>query len=100
MYLAGHVLENPNISHIVTEEEVDMCRISALLHDCGHGPFSHVFEQLLIKELEKTHEDITSWIIEKSEVSDKLSKLGFNAKEVAGWQWGNCIKKIGLSWTK
>ena len=93
MYLAGHVLENPNISRIVNDEEVDMCRISALLHDCGHGPFSHVFEQLLIKDLEKTHEDITSWIIEKSEVSDKLSKIGFNAKEVAGLAVGKLHKK-------
>ena len=93
MYLAGHVLENPNISRVVNEEEVDMCRISALLHDCGHGPFSHVFEQLLIKDLEKTHEDITSWIIEKSEVSDKLSKMGFKAKEVAGLAVGKLHKK-------
>jgi HD superfamily phosphohydrolase len=93
MYLAGHVLENPNISRIVNDEEVDMCRISALLHDCGHGPFSHVFEHLLIKDLKKTHEDITSWIIEKSEVSDKLSKMGFNAKEVAGLAVGKLHKK-------
>jgi HD superfamily phosphohydrolase len=93
MYLAGHVLENPNISRIVNDEEVDMCRISALLHDCGHGPFSRVFEHLLIKDLKKTHEDITSWIIEKSEVSDKLSKMGFNAKEVAGLAVGKLHKK-------
>ncbi len=93
MYLAGHVLENPNISRFVNDEEVDMCRISALLHDCGHGPFSHVFEHLLIKDLEKTHEDITSWIIEKSEVGDKLSKMGFNAKEVAGLAVGKLHKK-------
>jgi hypothetical protein len=82
MYLAGKVLENPYISRVVSDEEVDVCRISALLHDCGHGPFSHVFEQLLIKDLEKTHEDITSWIVEKSEVGDKLSKMGYNPKEV------------------
>jgi uncharacterized protein len=93
MYLAGHVLENPNISRIVNDEEVDMCRISALLHDCGHGPFSHVFEHLLIKDLEKTHEDITSWIIEKSEVSDKLSKMGFDAKKIAGLAVGKLRKK-------
>jgi uncharacterized protein len=93
MYLAGHVLENPNISRVVNEEEVDMCRISALLHDCGHGPFSHVFEHLLIKDHEKTHEDITSWIIEKSEISDKLSKMGFKAKEVAWLAVGKLHKK-------
>jgi HD superfamily phosphohydrolase len=83
MYLADQVLVNPNISRMVSDEEVDVCRISALLHDAGHGPFSHIFEHLLIKVLEKTHEDITSWIIERSEVGDKLSKMGFNPKEVA-----------------
>ena len=64
-----------------------------MLHDAGHGPFSHVFEHLLIKDLEKTHEDITSWIIEKSEVGDKLSKMGFNPKEVAGLAVGKLHKK-------
>jgi HD superfamily phosphohydrolase len=93
MYLSGKVLENPNISRIVTEEELDMCRISALLHDVGHGPFSHVFEHLLIKDLEKTHEDITSWIIEKSEVGEKLMKMGFNSKEVADLAVGKLHKK-------
>ena len=92
MYLAGEVLENPNISRVVSDEEVDMCRISALLHDVGHGPFSHVFEQLLIKDLDKTHEDITSWIVEKSEVGDKLSKMGYNPKEVAGLAVGKLHK--------
>ena len=93
MFLAGHVLENPNISRVVNDEEVNMCRISALLHDCGHGPFSHVFEHLLIKDLDKTHEDLTSWIIERSEVSDTLSKRGFNPKEIAGLAVGKLHKK-------
>ncbi len=93
MYLAGQVLENPNISRVVSDEEIDMCRVSALLHDCGHGPFSHVFEHLLIKNLGKTHEDITAWIIEKSEVSDKLSKMGYNSKEIAGLAVGKLRKK-------
>ena len=56
-------------------------------------PFSHVFEHLLIKDLDKTHEDITSWIIEKSEVADKLSKMGYNPKEVAGLAVGKLHKK-------
>jgi HD superfamily phosphohydrolase len=92
MFLAGNVLENPHVSQHVSEEEVDMCRISALLHDCGHGPFSHVFEQLLIRELDKTHEDITSWIIEKSEVSDKLAKLGYKPAEIGALAVGKYHK--------
>jgi len=83
MYLAGKVLENPNISRMVSDDEVDMARIAALLHDVGHGPFSHVFEQLLIKYLDKTHEDITSWVIEKGELSDRISKSGYKPKEVS-----------------
>jgi HD superfamily phosphohydrolase len=82
MFLAGNILDNPHISQQVTEEESDMTRISALLHDCGHGPFSHVFEHLLLKDLQKTHEDMTTWIVEKSEVSDKLSKMGYNSSEI------------------
>jgi uncharacterized protein len=92
MYLAGKVVENPHISHIVEDDEVDVCRISALLHDVGHGPFSHVFEQLLIKDLQKTHEDISSWIIQKSEVGDKLSKMGFKPCEVSGLAVGKLQK--------
>jgi hypothetical protein len=93
MFLSGQVLVNPNISRVVSDEEVDMCRIAALLHDCGHGPFSHVFENLLIIDLEKTHEDITSWLIEKSEVADKLSKMGYTPQEVAGLAVGKLHKK-------
>jgi HD superfamily phosphohydrolase len=83
MFLAGKVTENPNISRVITDEEAATARIAALLHDVGHGPFSHVFEHLLIRDLDKTHEDMTSWIVEKSEVADKLGKMGFNAAEVA-----------------
>jgi len=83
MYLAGKVLENPNISRVVSNQETEVARLSALLHDVGHGPFSHVFEHLLIRDLDKTHEDITSWLIEKSEVADKLGKMGYRPEEIS-----------------
>jgi len=83
MYLAGEVLENPNVGSVVNDEEVQAARISALLHDVGHGPFSHVFEHLLVRDLDRTHEDITSWLIEKSEVADKLTKIGYNPAEIS-----------------
>ncbi|MCW4023761.1 MAG: HD domain-containing protein [Candidatus Bathyarchaeota archaeon] len=93
MYLAGNVLDNPHVSQVVNDQEIATCRIAALLHDIGHGPFSHVFEHLLNKNLCRTHEDNTSWLIEKSEVGDELDKLGFNRKEVAALAVGKMQKK-------
>ncbi|MCS7096746.1 MAG: HD domain-containing protein [Nitrososphaerota archaeon] len=83
MYLSSRVIENPSISRLVDEEEAEMVKIAALLHDVGHGPFSHVFEQLSIKKLGKTHEDFTAWIVRKSELKDEISRLGYNAEEIA-----------------
>jgi len=82
MYLAGRVVENPNISQGLSEDEAEMVRIAALLHDVGHGPFSHIFEHLLDKELGKTHEDMTLWIVQNSELKDILNKLGCAAEEI------------------
>ncbi len=82
MYLAGRISENPRISQIIGKDEMRMVRIAALLHDVGHGPFSHIFEYLLEKELNKTHEDLTSWVVESSELKDALAKFGYDAREV------------------
>jgi HD superfamily phosphohydrolase len=83
IYLAGKVTENPNISQVISEEEAEAVRIAGLLHDVGHGPFSHVFEHLLTKKLNKTHEDVTAWIIKHSELKDLLGRLGYEAEDIA-----------------
>lgn len=44
----------------LSEEEVLLCLCSALLHDVGHGPFSHSFE----KVYKTDHEEWTQQIIE------------------------------------
>jgi HD superfamily phosphohydrolase len=98
MYLAGKVTENPNLSRIVSDEEADIIRLSGLLHDVGHGPFSHVFEQLLIRDLEKTHEDITSWIIAEGEINDKIAQAGFNPDEVSKLAVGKLHKPDKAFW--
>ncbi len=92
MYLAGKVAENPNISQLISEEEAGMVRIAALLHDVGHGPFSHIFEHLLTKELNKTHEDMTAWIIRNSELRDIINKLGYEAANIAELAVGKLYK--------
>jgi len=82
MYLASRLVENSNLSQYVTREEAQMVRVAALLHDVGHGPFSHVFEHLLSKFLGKTHEDMTIWVVRTSELSDVLKKFGYNPDEI------------------
>lgn len=42
-HVAGMLSEQLNLS----PDEIELVRLAALLHDLGHGPFSHVSEQLL-----------------------------------------------------
>jgi len=91
MYLAGRVTENPEISQHTSEDEAEKVRIAGLLHDVGHGPFSHVFEHLLDK-LDKTHEDMSLWITKNSELKDLLSKLGYNPENIGKLAIGNLHK--------
>ncbi len=53
----------------------ELVRLSMLLHDIGHGPFSHLFENVLAKinRFKFDHEDISRWIIENdNEISSIL----------------------------
>jgi len=92
MYLAGCLSENPNLLQYLSEDEIQMTRLAALLHDVGHGPFSHVFEHLLVKFLNKTHEDMTTWIVQKSELSDVINRLGYNPDVIGKLAVGNLHK--------
>lgn len=59
----------------LTEKEVVGVLCAALLHDVGHGPFSHAFEMVHGVE----HEEYSSSIIRSdSEVSDVLRKYDLN----------------------
>jgi len=86
MYLAGLICDNVPLG--LEEADAEMLKLAALLHDLGHGPFSHIFDPILIKYLKKTHEDITVWLIRESEVkeilsaqldADKISRLAVGA---------------------
>lgn len=47
----------------ITADEELGAKIAILLHDMGHGPFSHALENVLIKEM--NHENISLLIMEK-----------------------------------
>jgi hypothetical protein len=78
LHLAGLLVENPNLSDHLSENEAQMIRIAALLHDVGHGPFSHVFEHILKRFFNKTHEDMTTWVIQESELSELINSHGYD----------------------
>jgi hypothetical protein len=56
----------------ITEDEEQGAKIAILLHDVGHGPFSHALESLLVKNL--GHETLSMMIMEElnTEMQGKL----------------------------
>jgi hypothetical protein len=93
MYLAGKLTENQNLFPLLSPDDIQTVRMAALLHDVGHGPFSHVFEHLLVKFLGKTHEDMTRWLIQKSELHDIINDLGYDPDAVAKLAVGELRRK-------
>ncbi|PWJ42159.1 HD domain-containing protein [Sediminitomix flava] len=49
--------------HEISEEEYEAAMIAILLHDIGHGPFSHALEYTILKEVH--HENISSLLMDK-----------------------------------
>lgn len=67
---ALHELKSKGIG--ITAEEEQAAKIGILLHDIGHGPYSHALEQSLIRGVH--HEDISLMLMKKmnKEMSGKL----------------------------
>ncbi len=64
MHLMGLALEVlRNKGHYISEEEEEAATIAILLHDIGHGPFSHALEHTLVPGIR--HEDISLLMMEK-----------------------------------
>ena len=58
LHLMNQAIDNiRQKGQLITEEESEAASAAILLHDIGHGPFSHALEQSIIPDL--THEDLT-----------------------------------------
>ena len=74
MHIAGMSANSLSSKGQMPFSDINDVRLAALLHDIGHGPFSHLFEELLQKKKRITHEQIGKEIILKSEIGDIISK--------------------------
>lgn len=74
MHLMGEALKSlRSKNHIISDEEFEAAQVAILLHDIGHGPFSHVLEATLLNGVH--HEEISKKIMEmlNIEFGGKLS---------------------------
>lgn len=90
MHLAGLAAQNLPVQ--LSEDDIAKLRLAGLLHDLGHGPFSHVFEPLLYRFLGKTHEDMTIEVVKNTSVADIIKDYGFNPEEIGMLAVGRCSK--------
>jgi HD superfamily phosphohydrolase len=64
MHLMDQVLDNLKAKgYAISSEEREGAEIAILLHDIGHGPFSHVLEYTLLNEVK--HEDVSTLLMAK-----------------------------------
>jgi len=76
MHLAGVACRQFGLS----KEDRQLVIVSALLHDVGHGPFSHASEPLMKARLGRTHDDIAG--IMDTQFSPLLEPLGISPRDV------------------
>jgi HD superfamily phosphohydrolase len=83
MHLAGRIAKAKKLN--LDEEKINILRLAGLLHDIGHGPFSHVSEQIMENRTDKeildkyeaqnAHELMSILLIQKNkEIAEILSQ--------------------------
>ncbi|MDP2949728.1 MAG: HD domain-containing protein, partial [Chloroflexota bacterium] len=53
MHVAGRICERLSEFKYINQQDTKAVRLAALLHDIGHGPFSHVSEFLLDRDYDR-----------------------------------------------
>ncbi len=74
MHLMGEAISQLRLTgQEITYEEEDAARACMLLHDIGHGPFSHTLEHTIVHGI--SHEQLSLWMMERmnEEMGGKLN---------------------------
>lgn len=86
--------ENKDIAQAIDEKDKIIVMLAALLHDIGHGPFSHAFESVFPFD----HEEYSVKIIENSSLAHLLDSYAEGlSKEVADIIAHRSIKTLLIS---
>jgi len=93
MHIAGQIAESLVPTSGIGPDQVQEVRIAALLHDVGHGPFSHMYEEVLAERTDVTHEDISQRIVLETLIHDVLERNGFSAKKISAFAVGKQNKR-------
>jgi len=88
MHIASQAGQALKEKGILKSDDIEILRVAGLLHDIGHGPFSHLFEEI-IQQKKISHEDFGRELILKSTIGDTLSKNGFDKKLIAKIAFGD-----------
>ncbi len=88
MHLAGQVGERLVNLGFINDDLHQVLRMAALLHDLGHGPFSHSSENVLEQVTGRTHEDITIKLVSESIVGDLIGSMGYDKKGISEFAVG------------
>ncbi|MFB5603021.1 MAG: HD domain-containing protein [Candidatus Nitrosomaritimum aestuariumsis] len=88
MHIASQAGEALREKGIIKKEDIEQLRLAGLLHDIGHGPFSHLFEEIIQKK-KISHEDFGRNLILKSVIGDTLSKNGYDKKTITKIAFGD-----------
>jgi HD superfamily phosphohydrolase len=83
MHVAGLIGQSVAGRAGLRDDDIQELRIAALLHDVGHGPFSHLFEEVLSEKTDLTHEDVSQRIVTESNIADILRSNGHQPSKIA-----------------